>query len=202
MEVKKQKKPKRVKAYKRKPAPEKLDFKTKLRNFGAKLGQLEKRAFWYSHLPWPKFLRKPRMRFVAPRINRTIPIPSRNIMFVLALIFVGFSIAGGAYDLVNKTYGKIAVGYDNSVHPPRPVFFLEGIHDQFMLEGIIAFALIVCGFIGFLFIHQSTKHFYRPKYSYMLFALGIGLLFFSFITMTMIIVGEDAKNINMYSPKF
>ena len=148
----KKRKSQRSKSSKRKQVPEKADFKTKLKNFGSKFGQLERREFWYSHLPWPKFFRKPRIRFTAPRISGSFPIPSRNIMFVLSLFLVGFSIAGGAYDIISKTTGKIAVGYDTSVHPPRPIFFLEGIHDQFMLEGIIAFALIICGFIGFLFI--------------------------------------------------
>ncbi len=197
MESKKQRK---SRYQKRKIESEENDFKIKIKNITAKLSQLEKRDFWYYHLPWPKFLRKPRIRFVAPRISGSFPIPNRTIMFVIALFLVGFSIAGGAYDIVSKSTGKIAVGYDTSVQPARAIFFYQGIHDQFMLEGIIAFALICCGFIGFLFIHQSTKHFYRPKYSYMLFAVGIGLILFSFFSMTMIVL--NGKNINMYSPRF
>ncbi|NVM28316.1 MAG: hypothetical protein HWN65_05700 [Candidatus Helarchaeota archaeon] len=198
MVTKKQKKPKRGKSYKRTQVPEKPSLKTKVENLGSRLTQLEKKEFWHSHLPWPKFLRKPRIRFVAPRISRTLPIPSRNVMFVLALILVGFSLAGGAYDLTSKTYGKIPVGYDTSVEPARPVFFVSGLHDQFFLEGIIAFLLIILGFVGFLFIHQSTKHFYRPKYSYMLFSVGIGFLFFSFIAMLLIV--NKGKGLTMYSP--
>ncbi len=200
MESKKQKKPKRFTSKKQKQTTEPSDFKEKLKNIGARLGQLEKKQFWYSHLPWPKFLRKPKIRFVAPRINQTIPIPNRNIMFVLALFLVGFSLAGGAYDIISKTTGKIAVGYDTSVNPPRPIFFLSGMHDQFLLEGIISFALIICGFIGFLFIHQSTKHFYRPKYSYMLFAVGIGMLIFAFFSLEMIVI--RGKGITMYGPNW
>ena len=177
-----------------------LDLKTKLTNIGKKLSQLEKKEFWHSHLPWPKFLRKPKIRFTPPRINRTLPIPSRNIMFVLALFLVGFSIAGGAYDIISKTTGKIAVGYDTSVSPPRPIFFYSGIHDQFMLEGIIAFSLIICGLIGFLFIHQSTKHFYRPKYSYMLLLVGIALLMFAVFSLQSIVI--YGKGIHLYSPRF
>ncbi len=193
-------KPKKAKYYKRKELPEKKDLKAKLNAVRNKLGQLEKREFWYSHLPWLKFLRKPKIRFVAPRISGTMPIPNRTLMFGIALILVGFSIACGAYDIVSKSTGRIAVGYDTSVQPARPIFFMDGMHDQFLLEGIIAFAIIMCGMIGFLFIHQSTKHFYRPKYSYMLFALGIGLLIFSFFSMTYIIIVE--KGVTMYGPKF
>lgn len=198
MDSKKDRKPRRRKTYKKKPVPEKTDFKTKLGNVGSKLSQLESKEFWYSHLPWPKFLRKPKVRFVAPRIERTFPIPSRTVMYVLALLLVGFSLAGGAYDIVSKTTGKIAVGYDTSTSPPTPIFFYSGMHDQFFLEGIIAFSVIMMGLVGFLFIHQSTKHFYRPKYSYMLFAIGIGLVFFSFIAMTLIV--EEGKGLNLYNP--
>ena len=124
----------------------------------------------------------------------------RKIMaqFLISVFLLLFSVVTS----YSQTTGKIAVGYDTSVHPPRPIFFLEGIHDQFMLEGIIAFALIMCGFLGFLSIHQSTKHFYRPKYSYMLFTVGIAMIFFAFFSMTMIVLNDGAKDINMYSPRF
>ncbi len=195
MSAKKQKGPKKGKF---KPDPEKPSIRTKLESVGGKLGQLEKREFWHSHLPWPKFLRKPKIRFVSPRISGSVPSPNRTIMFALALILLAYSLAGGSYDIVSKTTGKIAIGYDTSTDPATPIFFYSGLHDQFLLEGIIGFSLIFMGLVGFLFIHQSTKHFYRPKYSYMLFAVGVGLLFFSFIAITMII--EEGKGINMYNP--
>jgi len=200
MEPKKQSSANKMQNYKRKQVhevPEKNDFISKLKTMGKKLGQLEKRDFWYAHLPFPKFLRKPRIQFAPPRINPTVPIPNRIIMFVVSLFLVGFSIAGGAYDIVSKTTGRIAVGYDTSTHPATPIFFYNSLNDQFMLEGIIAFALILCGFIGFLFIHQSTKHFYRPKYSYMLFAIGIILIFFSVFSLQSIVVNQ--KDVHLYS---
>jgi hypothetical protein len=200
MESSKQKPPKKARFYKKRQEPEKSDLKAKLRTIRDKLGQLETKEFWHSHLPWPRFLRKPKIRFEAPRINRTIPIPNRTIMFCLSLILVCFSIAGGAYDMVSKSVGKIAIGYDTSVTPPRPIFFYGGMNDQFMLEGIIAFALIICGFIGFLFIHQSTKHFYRPKYSYMLFAVGIVLLLFAVFSLQSILI--HGKGTHLYSSSF
>jgi hypothetical protein len=189
------------KNYKRKQVTEeKSDFETKLKDLGKKLGQLEKKEFWYAHLPFPKFLRKPRIRFTPPRINPTVPIPNRILMFLFSLIIVGFSIAGGAYDLISTNLGKIAVGYDTSTSPPTPIFFYQSINDQFMLEGIIAFALIGMGFIGFMFIHQSTKHFYRPKYSYMLFAIGIVLILFAVFSLQSIVIHE--KGVNLYSPLY
>ncbi|MHA1129769.1 MAG: hypothetical protein ACTSQI_01230 [Candidatus Helarchaeota archaeon] len=200
MEAKKQTTSKRTKSYKKKQEPDKSDLKAKLHNLSDKLGQLESRAFWRTHLKWPKFIRKPRIRFSMPRLSGTLPIPNRTIMFVIALFLVGFSIAGGAYDMVSKTTGKIAIGYDTNSHPPRPIFFINGMNDQFMLEGIIAFTIILCGFLGFIFIHQSTKHFYRPKYSYILFTVGIGLLLFAFISMTSIAL--NGKNLNMYSQRW
>ena len=193
---KKQKSSPKAKA---KQLPEKTGLKATFEKLGQRLGQLEKKEFWHSHLPWPKFLRKPRIRFSLPRINRTFPIPNRTVMFVLALILVGFSIAGGAYDIISTTTGRMAVGYTGGENP-QAIFFYTGMHDQFFLEGIIAFALISMGFIGFLFIHQSTKHFYRPKYSYMLFSVGIALIFMAFIFMNLIVTGEDGKDITMYSP--
>jgi uncharacterized membrane protein YidH (DUF202 family) len=193
----------KAKNYKRKTLQdkeEKPDFQTKLKEIGKKLGQLEKREFWYAHLPFPKFLRKPRIRFSLPRVNTTVPIPNRIIMFAFSLILVGFSIAGGAYDMVSTNVGKIAVGYDTSTTPATPIFFYNGLNDQFMLEGIIAFAIIMMGFIGFMFIHQSTKHFYRPKYSYMLFAIGIVLVLFAVFSLQSIVINQ--KGVNLYSPNF
>jgi hypothetical protein len=203
MEPKKQSLADKIQKYKRKQvreAPEKTDLISKLKNMGKKLGQLEKKEFWYAHLPFPKFLRKPRIRFTPPRINPTLPPPNRIIMFALSLILVGFSIAGGAYDIMSKTTGRIAVGYDTSTHPATPIFFYNSLNDQFLLEGIIAFALILCGFIGFLFIHQSTKHFYRPKYSYMLLAIGIILVFFAVFSLQSIVVND--KGVNLYSDNY
>jgi uncharacterized membrane protein YidH (DUF202 family) len=191
----------KTKNYKRKQVrEEKPDFQTKLKDIGKKLGQLEKKEFWYAHLPFPKFIRKPRIRFNPPRINPTVPIPNRLFMFAFSLILVGFSIAGGAYDLVSTNLGKIAVGYDTSTDPPTPIFFYKSLNDQFMLEGLIAFALIMMGFIGFMFIHQSTKHFYRPKYSYMLFAVGIVLILFAVFSLQSIVVHN--KGVNLYSPLY
>lgn len=195
----------KMKNYKRKQArEEKPDIQTKLKFLGKKLGQLEKKEFWYAHLPFPKFLRKPRMRFTPPRINRTIPIPNRTIMFIFALALVGFSVAGGAYIMVSTNVGKIAVGYTySSSGPPIPDFFIDSLNDQYMLEGIIAFALIIMGFIGFMFIHQSTKHFYRPKYSYMLFATGIVLILFAVFALQTIAVNEKSPpNFHWYSPLY
>jgi len=189
--------------YKRKKLrelPEKTDFTSKLKEIGRKLSRLEKKDFWYAHLPFPKFLRKPRIRFTPPHINPRIPIPNRIIMFVFALVLVAISIAGISYDIVSKSTGQMAVGYDTSTHPATPIFFYNSLNDQFMLEGFIAFALILCGFIGFLFIHQSTKHFYRPKYSYMLFAIGIVLIFFSVFVLQSIVVHD--KSIHLYSDKY
>lgn len=177
---------------------EESDLVEKLKDFGDRLSQLESREFWHSHLPWPKFLRKPRIRFIAPRISGAIPIPNRSIMFVIALFLVAFSLAGGTYAIISKSVGRIAIGYDTSTDPATPIFFYQGLHDQFLLEGIIAVSIIMLGMVGFLFIHQSTKHFYRPKYSYLLFSVGIALLFFSFISMTVIV--EYGKGINMYNP--
>lgn len=191
----------KTKNYKQKQGKEeKPDFETKLKEIGKKLGQLETKEFWYAHLPFPKFLRKPRIRFTPPRINPSVPIPNRIIMFVFSLFLVGFSIACGAYDIVSTTTGKIAVGYDTSTHPATPIFFYESLNDQFMLEGIIAFAIILMGFAGFMFIHQSTKHFYRPKYSYMLFAVGIVLILFAVFSLQSIVINE--KGINLYSDLF
>lgn len=200
MESKKQSAGNKIQNYKRKQVkevPEKNDLASKLKVMRKKLGQLETREFWYNHLPFPKFLRKPRIRFSPPRINPTVPIPNRIIMFVLSLFLVGFSIAGGAYDMVSKTTGRIAVGYDTSTHPATPIFFYNSLNDQFFLEGIIAFLLIICGFIGFLFIHQSTKHFYRPKYSYMLLAIGIILVFFAVFSLQSIVIHQ--KGTHLYS---
>ncbi|NVM55041.1 MAG: hypothetical protein HWN66_15150 [Candidatus Helarchaeota archaeon] len=171
-------------------------FGHKLQKLKIKLNKLEKRKFWKAHLFWPKFLRKPKIRFLSSRLKIQIPIPNRTFMFVISLVLVAFSIAGGAYNIVNKTMPPL--GYNDPTNgPPHPDFFYPDMNKQYLLEGIIGFALIFVGFVGLIFIHQSTKHFYRPNYSYMLLTIGIGLMLFSFFSLVRIVTIE--KQIEMYS---
>ncbi len=167
----------------------KTRIQANLKKVKDKFRQLEKREFWTIHLTWPKFLRRPKIRFNSYKFKFSLPVPNRMGMFILAIVLIGFSLAGGAYNLVNNSVTFVA--------DPQPTWFYpKEVNEQFVLEGLIGFLLIFVGFLGFFFVHQSSKHFYHPRYSYMLFAVGITLISFAFYSLTRIM--QLGKMIEMY----
>jgi hypothetical protein len=52
---------------------------------------------------------------------------------------------------------------------------------QFISDSIEAMMLFTLGVIGLVAVYQSTKYAYKPRQAYMLFLVGVVLLFLTYI---------------------
>ena len=163
-----------------------------------KVSKLATMDWWNKSLNklWPeKIVHKPALRLEIRKIP-DIPMPSRNVLFVILLAFMGFIIAGGIYSMTRYT---VPLTYQNIGGYITPEFFWNDLHEQFILEGI-GFAIVVMLGFGWTYsIYTSSKHFYRQNYAYVLIAIGIAMLLISFV-MAEVMIQE--KGVNFYSPTF
>ena len=70
----------------------------------------------------------------------------------------------------------------------EPVWIYPRITDAFVIESIVAGAVIFIGAIGFIILYQSTKHIYNTRYARMLIAVGFILATATFIILQYIII--------------
>ena len=162
------------------------------------LGKLATMDWWNKSLNkfWPeKIVHKPALRLEIRKIP-DIPMPSRNVLFVILLAFMGFIIAGGIYSMTRYT---VPLTYQNIGGYITPEFFWNDLHEQFILEGIGFAIVVMLGFAGTYSIYTSSKHFYRPNYAYILIAIGIAMLLVAFVLAEVMI---QEKGVNFYSPEF
>jgi hypothetical protein len=69
----------------------------------------------------------------------------------------------------------------------QPILIYPGLDYQYLLEGLVASILIFAGFLGFIIMYQSTRHVYRPSYARLLLISGVGLVFATYILMTVML---------------
>ena len=163
-----------------------------------KASRLLSKEFWNKYLGklWPeRVVHKPAFRLEIGKIP-DIPMPSRNVLFIVLLGFMGFIIAGGIYDMTRFT---IPLSYQNIGGYITPEFFWQDLHEQFIIEGIGFAIVVMLGFAGTYFIYHSTKHFYRPNYAYVFIIIGIAMIMISFFFAEVMI---QEKGVNFYSPEF
>lgn len=163
-----------------------------------KMNRLASKGFWNKTLNkfWPeRVLHKPAFRLEIGKLP-DIPMPSRNVLFLVLMGFMGFIIAGGIYDMTRTT---IPLSYSNIGGYITPDFFWQDLHEQFIIEGIGFAITIMIGFGGTYLIYHSTKHFYQPGYAYVFIIIGIVMLMISFFLAEVMI---QEKGVNFYGPEF
>ncbi|MHA1783642.1 MAG: hypothetical protein ACTSVY_02160 [Candidatus Helarchaeota archaeon] len=163
-----------------------------------KVSVLVSKEFWNKTLNklWPeRIIHKPNLRLEIGKIPE-IPMPSRNVLFLVLLGFMGFIIAGGIYDMTRFT---IPLSYQNIGGYITPEFFWKDLHEQFIIEGIGFAIVVMIGFGGTYSIYHASRHFYRPGYAYIFILIGIIMILASFFFAEAMI---QEKGVNFYSPKF
>jgi hypothetical protein len=100
--------------------------------------------------------------------------PSALVFSVLAIAIAVFLFGGGLYDIIMKPYTAIYYG-------GTFVFLYPQLGEQFITDSIVAMSLYSLGIIGLVAIYQSTKYAYKPRQAYMMFIIGVVLLFLSYI---------------------
>jgi hypothetical protein len=100
--------------------------------------------------------------------------PSAMILSILAMAFAVFLFGGGLYDIIMKPYPAVYYG-------GRFIFLYPDLSMQFIGDSIEAMMLFTLGVIGLVAVYQSTKYAYKPRQAYMLFLVGVVLLFLTYI---------------------
>jgi hypothetical protein len=100
--------------------------------------------------------------------------PSAMILSILAMAFAVFLFGGGLYDIIMKPYPAVYYG-------GRFIFLYPDLSMQFLSDSIEAMMLFTLGAVGLVAVYQSTKYAYKPRQAYMLFLVGVVLLFLTYI---------------------
>jgi hypothetical protein len=100
--------------------------------------------------------------------------PSAMVLSILAMAFAVFLFGGGLYDIIMKPYPAVYYG-------GRFIFLYPDLSMQFLSDSIEAMMLFTLGVIGLVAVYQSTKYAYKPRQAYMLFLVGVVLLFLTYI---------------------
>ena len=100
--------------------------------------------------------------------------PSTLIISMICIAFAIFLFGGGLYNIIMKPLPAIYYG-------GRFYFLYPELGSQFISDSIIATLLYSLGIVGLIVMYQSTKYAYKPRQAYMMFLVGIFLLFLAYI---------------------
>ena len=116
------------------------------------------------------------LSFSMNRLYRKISTtkPSTLVLAVIAVGIAVFLFGGGLYDLIMKPLPAVYYG-------GRFIFLYPELSSQFISDSIVAITLYSLGVIGLVTMYQSTKYAYKPRQAYMMFMIGIVLLFLAYI---------------------
>jgi hypothetical protein len=100
--------------------------------------------------------------------------PSTLIISSLAIALAVFLFGGGLYDIIMKPFP--AVYYGGTF-----LFIYPQLSEQFIADSMVAMILYAFGIAGLVIVYQSTKYVYKPRQAYMMFLMGVVLLFLAYI---------------------
>jgi hypothetical protein len=106
--------------------------------------------------------------------------PSTLIISMIAIAIAVFFFGGGLYDIIMKPLP--AVYYGGTF-----VFLYPQLSEQFIADSLVAIILYTFGIVGLVMVYQSTKYAYKPRQAYMMFLVGVVLIFISYILIETII---------------
>jgi OST3 / OST6 family, transporter family len=128
-------------------------------------------------VPWvlTKSIRIPRVKYPVYREGKmSLPSPGRSLVLVAIYIFLFWLIAGGIYIYIRE---PISLGANSE---GDPMWLYPSTHDAFIIESIVAAAIIFMGGLGFIFLYNTTKHSYNYPYAVKLMVIGLMLAGLSF----------------------
>jgi hypothetical protein len=100
--------------------------------------------------------------------------PSTLLISLLAMAVAVFLFGGGLYDIIMKPYPAVYYG-------GRFIFLFPQLSEQFISDSVVAMILYAFGIAGLVVMYQSTKYAYKPRQAYMMFLVGIVLVFLAYI---------------------
>jgi hypothetical protein len=133
-----------------------------------------------SKTPWifGKKIKKPKIIF--PKITSTrisLPTPSKalGLAVIYAILFVLQT--GVVYLMYRETP---ALGADSA---GDPIFIYPGIHESFIVEGIVASILIFVASTGFLLLYQASKHSYNKSLAIRIMIIGTIMILVAYVSL-------------------
>lgn len=99
---------------------------------------------------------------------------SSLIIAVIAVAAAIFLFGGGLYDVIVQPLPSFYSGGSF-------LFLYPSLEDQFLSDSIIAITLYAIGAIGLVIVYQSTKYAYKPRQAYMMFLIGVVLVFMAYV---------------------
>lgn len=136
------------------------------------------------------FIRKPKIRLTKPKLKAP-PRPSRGFLSVVLIIGCLFLLGGGVFTISNIGESWFIPLGQNVRTGGLTFIYIGTLNRQLVLEGFIASFFMALGFIGFIFIFESSKHaknVYRSGYAERLLLIGITLVFISYILLQWLLV--------------
>ncbi|MBY9005680.1 MAG: hypothetical protein KGD63_02890 [Candidatus Lokiarchaeota archaeon] len=135
--------------------------------------------------PWifgTKF-KKPKINFPnlssGHRIN--LPTPSKAVGLILIYIILFILQAGFLY-IIYRTPPAIGSNQEG-----KAIFFFPGVHDQYIMEGIVASIVIFLASAGYILLYQASKYIYDRTMAIKILAIGFILIIISFITLQLML---------------
>jgi len=102
--------------------------------------------------------------FRAPTARRMRP--STTLSLIVVIVFVGFVLAGGIYDILERPISLLPTPTGYSVLIKRTL------GQQTLNESLISAFLYMLGLGGLFMLLRSTRFAYRPRNAYLLLILG------------------------------
>ena len=104
----------------------------------------------------------------------TTNAPTAFIVTALGISYAVFLFGGGLYTLINHP--------QPSAYVNGQFFFLyPNIGSQFIADTLISVTLYALGFLGLLFIYQSSKSAYKPRQAYMMMVIGVAFVLLAYV---------------------
>jgi len=105
-------------------------------------------------------------------------VTAKPSILVIAIVVVASSIfllGGGTYDILEKPYLAIPL-------QGRWIFYYPfTVHEQSVLDSLIAMLLYTIGVIGFWLTYQSTKYAYKPRQAFIILLIGATLIIIAYL---------------------
>ena len=104
----------------------------------------------------------------------TTNTPTAFIVTLIGISYAVFLFSGGLYTLINHPQPSAYV--NNQFY-----FLYPDIGSQFVADTLIAITLYALGFVGLLFIYQSSKSAYKPRQAYMMMVIGVTFVLLAYV---------------------
>ena len=100
--------------------------------------------------------------------------PSSMTIALIVIAFATFLFSGGLLTLIDQPPISIYTG-------SKFYFLYPALDGQFVMDTFFSAMLYVVGLVGLLLMYRSSKSAFKPRQAYMMFLVGVVLVFLSYI---------------------